>query len=77
MCHTKFGEAEEGCVTRLKQTIKRSIGYLEPLVILRSDYAYIPYLISSARAIIPAARGADAEVPVCLSVHTLCKSVVT
>ena len=26
---------------------------------------------------IPAASGADAEVPVCLSVHTLCRSVVT
>lgn len=35
------------------------------------------YLTSSARATIPAANGAEADVPVCLSVQTLCKSVVT
>ena len=35
------------------------------------------HFISSANAIIPAASGAEAEVPVCLSVHVLCKSVVT
>lgn len=34
------------------------------------------YLASNARAIIPAARGADAEVPVCFVVHWLFKSVV-
>ena len=31
-------------------------------------------LTSSIRATIPAAKGADAEVPVCVSVHLLCKS---
>lgn len=36
-----------------------------------------PYLASSARAMIPAARGAEAEVPVCDSVHFCRKSVVT
>jgi hypothetical protein len=31
---------------------------------------------SNASAMIPAASGADAEVPVCLMVHSLCRSVV-
>jgi len=35
------------------------------------------YFASSARAQIPAARGADAEVPVWSSVHWLCMSVVS
>lgn len=35
------------------------------------------YLASSARAITPAASGAEAEVPVCLSVQRWCRSVVT
>lgn len=35
------------------------------------------YLASRARAIMPAASGAEAEVPVCLSVHWWCRSVVT
>lgn len=34
-------------------------------------------LASRARATIPAARGADALVPVCMLVHAWCKSVVT
>lgn len=34
-------------------------------------------LASKARAQIPAAKGALAEVPVCLFVHELCRSVVT
>lgn len=37
----------------------------------------VTYLASRARAIMPAARGAEAEVPVCLSVHWWCRSVVT
>lgn len=35
------------------------------------------YLASRARAMIPAASGADAEVPVCESVHFDLRSVVT
>ena len=35
------------------------------------------HFFSNARAIIPAASGAEAEVPVCRSVHWLCRSVVT
>lgn len=38
---------------------------------------WLSYLTSSAKAIIPAARGADAEVPVCFMVQLLYKSVVT
>ena len=34
-------------------------------------------LVSSARAMMPAARGAEALVPVCLSVHLWWRSVVT
>lgn len=37
----------------------------------------ITYLASRAKAIMPAASGAEAEVPVCLSVHWWCRSVVT
>ena len=37
----------------------------------------IAYFFSRANARIPAANGADADVPVCLSVQRLCKSVVT
>lgn len=37
----------------------------------------VTYLASRASAIMPAARGAEAEVPVCLSVHWWCRSVVT
>lgn len=36
-----------------------------------------PYLASRARAMIPAARGAEADVPVCDSVHFCHRSVVT
>jgi hypothetical protein len=35
------------------------------------------YLASRTRAKIPAANGAEAEVPVCASVQVLCKSAVT
>lgn len=37
----------------------------------------VTYLASSARATMPAASGAEAEVPVCLSVQRWCRSVVT
>lgn len=37
----------------------------------------ITHLASRARAMIPAARGADADVPVCESVHFFLRSVVT
>lgn len=37
----------------------------------------VTYLASRARAIMPAASGAEAEVPVCLLVHWWCRSVVT
>lgn len=37
----------------------------------------ITYLASRAKAIMPAASGAEADVPVCLSVHWWCRSVVT
>lgn len=37
----------------------------------------VTYLASSARAMIPAASGAEAEVPVCLSVQWWCRSAVT
>ena len=36
-----------------------------------------PYLASRARAMMPAARGAEADVPVCDSVHFCLRSVVT
>lgn len=36
----------------------------------------ISYLASKAKAIIPAAKGAEAEVPVCLMVHLFPTSVV-
>lgn len=36
-----------------------------------------PYLASRARAMMPAARGAEADVPVCSSVHFCLRSVVT
>ncbi len=37
----------------------------------------ITHLASRARAMIPAARGAEADVPVCDSVHFFLRSVVT
>lgn len=37
----------------------------------------ITHLASRARAMIPAARGAEADVPVCESVHFFLRSVVT
>lgn len=37
----------------------------------------ITHLASRARAMIPAARGAEADVPVCESVHIFLRSVVT
>lgn len=43
----------------------------------RGNPPHITYLASRARAIMPAASGADAEVPVCLSVQWWCRSVVT
>lgn len=43
---------------------------------INKELFYNTYFTSKARAIIPAARGADADVPVCLIVHSLCKSVV-
>jgi hypothetical protein len=39
-------------------------------------YAYNTYFTSRASAIIPAARGAEAEVPVCLIVQVFLRSVV-
>jgi len=36
----------------------------------------LTYFCSRASANIPAANGADAEVPVCVSVHSLCKSAL-
>lgn len=38
---------------------------------------FVTHLASKVRAIMPAARGADADVPVCESVHFFLRSVVT
>lgn len=38
---------------------------------------FVTHLASRARAIMPAARGAEADVPVCESVHLFLRSVVT
>lgn len=42
----------------------------------QADQIFGPYFASKARAKIPAARGAEAEVPVWVSVQSLCRSAL-
>lgn len=51
--------------------------YLCFTVLYKKEGGISTYLTSIARANIPAARGAEADVPVCESVHLPCRSVVT
>jgi len=49
-----------------------TIMFMTVMVIVRT----VTYFTSRASAIIPAARGAEAEVPVCLMVHVFLRFVV-
>lgn len=61
---------------RFNETCKQSFVVNYTTIDVRSVLVVVSYFCSRARANIPAARGAEADVPVCVWVHSLWRSAL-